>query len=254
MPKRHASLFALVGAAGLTGLATELRADPPVDATAELTADVAGRIAARYGHPGRCRRAERAGWEGYPVRRCRYAIGGVTAEVELLDVGPARIARWIVGACRTVGAAELATCAEKLRRHVELVSSYLFPVAGVVLEDLDPTEPGVEGYAFRDGVTVKVEGFDNGKGGQPTDAAIAAALHAPPREAMRYARLQSTTREQYRKNGGTVDVGTSAAGERKLAWLEVVRASVRAAWDAPSHELMVAWARAHAAELGAPAE
>ena len=219
---------------------------------ADPTAAIAARIAARYGHPGRCEPTTRAGWEGFPLLHCRYGFRELTAEVVVVDTGPERIARWIVGTCRELAAPHLADCAERLRQHVERVSFYSFPVAGIVLEDLYPDVPGVEGYAFRDGVTVRVEGYENGRSAQPTRAEVDAALDGPVRDAMRYARLQSTSREDYRAGGGAEDVGTSAAGARKVAWLDVVRTLYQAAWGSEHNELMVAWARAHRKLLGLP--
>jgi hypothetical protein len=53
----------------------------------------------------------------------------------------------------------------------------------------------------------------------------------------------STSRENYRANGGTADVGTSS--QRKLLWLDVVRQLYQEAWGSDRNELIVAWARTH---------
>ena len=53
-----------------------------------------------------------------------------------------------------------------------------------------------------------------------------------------YARLQSTTREEYRKAGGKEDV-------ERTAWLDVTRRLYQQAWGSDRNELMVAWAKDH---------
>jgi hypothetical protein len=55
---------------------------------------------------------------------------------------------------------------------------------------------------------------------------------------MRYARIQSTKREEYRKAGGTENV-------EGLAWLDVSRKLYQAAWGKDRNELMIAWAKAN---------
>jgi hypothetical protein len=57
----------------------------------------------------------------------------------------------------------------------------------------------------------------------------------------KYARIQGTTVDDYRANGGTEDVGSF--GKQRPAWLAVVRESYRRAWDSDRNELMIAWAR-----------
>lgn len=53
----------------------------------------------------------------------------------------------------------------------------------------------------------------------------------------KYARLQSTTREEYQKAGGKEDVeGT--------AWLMVSRKLYQATWKSARNELMITWAKA----------
>jgi hypothetical protein len=61
----------------------------------------------------------------------------------------------------------------------------------------------------------------------------------------KFARLQGTTREEYKANGGTVDVGDSSGGHRNRSWLEVSRELFKSAWDNDRNELLIAWARAN---------
>jgi len=48
-----------------------------------------------------------------------------------------------------------------------------YPVAGIVLEDMDG-EQAI--YPFRDGVTVRISGIENGAKKQPTEEEITLAL------------------------------------------------------------------------------
>jgi hypothetical protein len=207
------------------------------------------RIAGQLMTPGRCVETERAGWEGVPLVRCDYEEGGLRASVVLANATPERMARWMVSACVHIGAPDIAGCAERLRAHVRRSSDYQFPVAGIVLEDIDPDEPGFEVYAFRNGVTVRVAGVESGRHFQPTPAQLAAALDGDVTEAMVFARIASTTREEYRKAGGTDDVGTSAPGKRKAAWVDTVGRLWRAALTDDDNALLLAWATAHRTKL-----
>ena len=59
----------------------------------------------------------------------------------------------------------------------------------------------------------------------------------------RYARICSTTREQYKAAGGRDEVGDSGS-DRRLAWLDTVRRLYRRAMKSDRNELMIAWAKA----------
>ena len=54
---------------------------------------------------------------------------------------------------------------------------------------------------------------------------------------------------EWEPRGGAVDVGTSARGKRKVAWIDVVGELYRAALSSDHNELMIAWARGHAKRL-----
>ncbi|HET7230551.1 MAG TPA: hypothetical protein VFJ16_11150 [Longimicrobium sp.] len=188
-----------------------------------------------------------AGWDGFPVKRCTYSVrerggGSKTATVVLLDATPRQLARWVVQACAEARRTTAAACTGKLRRRIIEQSGAQFPVAGIVLEDMEGD--GTQNlFVFRDGVTVTVDGVSNGSAGPVTADVIRRSLTSPVVRTGKFARVASTTREEYRANGGTVDAGTST--NRKLAWLGVVRTLYQQAFRSDRNELLVAWLRAN---------
>ena len=61
-----------------------------------------------------------------------------------------------------------------------------------------------------------------------------------------YARISSTTREQYAANGGPSAVGKSEPRDARVQdWLSVVRTLYKAAWDSDENTLITAWAKAN---------
>jgi hypothetical protein len=193
-----------------------------------------------------CAAATYPGWEGFPLQRCRYNVrdrsGAVkTGTVIMLNAEPRQLARWVVHTCREVKRSTGPACTGRLGRHIIAQSGAQFPVAGIVYEDILPSDGVQEAYIFRDGVTVAVRGFPHQSTRPPTAAQVDSALTATVLRSFRFARIQSTTREEYRANGGTADVGTSV--NRKLLWLQVVRDAYQAAWGKDRNELMIAWAR-----------
>jgi hypothetical protein len=207
-----------------------------------------GMRSARYMENGSCTPTTYPGWESFPLQRCEYSVrdrGGrrKTAVVIMLNASPEQLARWVVFACREARGTTGASCTRRLGRQITGQSGAQFPVAGIVYEDILPADGIHEAYVFRHGVTVGVEGFPHRLTRQATPREIDAALNGRVQWSGRYARVQSTTREDYRAAGGTADVGTST--NRKLAWLDVVRADYQAAWGADRNGLMIAWARRH---------
>jgi len=109
-----------------------------------------------------------------------------------------------------------------------------------------------EMYAFRDGVTIKVDGVVNGDEITiPNESNRQAALSATPQKNWTglYGRIIWTTREQYTANGGTINVGTSAKGKHDLRFLEAVREEYQKAWGQDRNELIIAFARANLKQL-----
>ncbi len=187
-------------------------------------------------------------WEGLPLQECTYGVKGErdparkTAKVIMLNASPDQLARWVVATCVEVTGGAARRCTDKLSRQIINQSGAQFPIAGIVYEDILPEDGRMEVFAFRNGVTVKVNGVTHLSTQQPTAAEIEKSLNGQVTKAYKFARIQSTTREQYQANGGTTNVV-------ELAWLEVTRDLYKAAWGNNRNELMIAWARANAATL-----
>ena len=194
------------------------------------------------------------GWEGYPVRLYEYytgydstACGPKKGKVYLLNPSPEKLAKWIMTAVWEVKGNLDFQHTEKLRKQILYQSGAQFPVSGVVYEAMYK-KGDYYPYLFRDGVTVYL-----------ADSTYFAADKHPDEKMLdfylgmgygdlkpytgRYARICSTTREQYKAAGGAKDVGDSE--NRKLYWLEVVRGLYKKAWKSDSNELINAWAKAY---------
>jgi endoglucanase len=142
-----------------------------------------------------------------------------------------------------------ADCVDKLSRRIITQSGGQFPVAGIVEDILPDRTPDriYEVYPFRDGLTVSVHEVRNQSTSQPTDEQITEAFVGQVKGGSgEYARLQGTTRAQYKANGGTVDVGDS--DHRKPSWVDVSRELFKAAWSSDRNELLIAWARSICAD------
>lgn len=192
-----------------------------------------------------CHATTYPGWEGFPLQECTYSVKArlvpvrKTARVIMLNASPEQLARWVVATCVEVTGAAGIRCTGKLSQQIIGQSGAQFPIAGIVFEDILPEDGRMEVFAFRNGVTVRVSGVTHVGTQQPTDDEIEKSLNGDVIKAFRFARIQSTTREQYQANGGTRNV----AG---LAWLEVSRDLYQAAWGKNRNELMIAWARDNA--------
>lgn len=188
------------------------------------------------------------GWEGLPTEKCRYPVtdraSSTTkyAEVVMLNASPEKVARWIVTAVHDAGSTQPAEDADKVFRHIIGQSGGQFPVAGVVYEDMEG-DGLMKAYCFRNGVTVRVMGVQHRTTAPLDSAEIEASLRGPVMRVYTYARIASTTPEQYLAAGGMVDVGTNR--DRKFAWLDVVADLYRRAWVSDRNELISAWAKAN---------
>jgi hypothetical protein len=178
-------------------------------------------------------------WDGFPTAKHSYKVDdGKHAQVIMCNADAAQLARWIVYACIEAKGSADPTYTDKLNSQILDASGAQFPVAGIVLEDMDAGRQAV--YAFRDGVTVQIPGIENGVAVQPSVKQIADSLdpNVRPTVAKKYARIQSTTREEYQAAGGK----QNAEG---LLWLDVSRKLYQAAWGKDQNELMIAWAKAN---------
>lgn len=192
---------------------------------------------------GRCRKAQYPGWEGFPLRRCRYSVpdvlGHKSTEVIMLNPRARQLARWMNNACE--GRAE--GCQSLLAERILLQSSAQFVVAGVVLEDMRPVDRHYEMYCFRHGVRVDVAGFPTQSTERPNQDHVRTCLDGELVSATSFARIAGTTPGEYRAHGGTAEVG--ADGAPTSAWLDVVRQSYQSAWHSRRNTLIDAWVAAH---------
>lgn len=194
------------------------------------------------------------GWEGFPTVRCTYSVldpalhTNKTADVILLNPDADRLARWMVNACIAAKGTATTNDLKKLGDFIIWQSGGQFPVRGIVYEDIYPWNGINESYCFRDGVTVKIKGVEHRSEKQPTPAKIEQSINAPIEDVTwvgRFARIQSTTREQYKAAGGRENVeGTN--------WLELNRKLYQKAWNSESNELMTDWAKANLRPKPAP--
>lgn len=194
------------------------------------------------------------GWEGYPVRLYQYQTGNdlytgkpKIAKVYLLNPSPEKLAMWIVTACWEVKESVDYKYTSKVLQWIKNQSGAQFPVKGIVYED-QYTRDFQEPYLFKDGVTVYLQDSANWPQDKTcTPEQIELYLKISNKELKpqsgKYARIASTTREDYKNCGGTEDVGD--VNDKKLKWLEVVRELYKKAWNSDRNELIVYWAKNH---------
>jgi hypothetical protein len=186
---------------------------------------------------GHCADTSFSKWEGFPLKRCTYrqadsnSSSGKKATVIMLNPEKEILAKWLVASCVIVkGSTGIRSCAIKLAKAVINASGSQFPVAGIVLEDMN--EDNVqEAYTFRDGVTVKLQGglavgsnemldeSDNNLAVDPNTVVLSTASLKGP------ARIQSTSRRMYKDY-----MGSGAKDVTGVKWLDEVRALYQDAW------------------------
>jgi hypothetical protein len=185
-----------------------------------------------------------SGYEGFPTTLFRYTMtdGNGTKKVgTVVMMNPSRrqLARWIVQAVIDAKGSYNFANAKTLALYTQAASGFQFPVRGVHWEDMSGNGVHVA-YPFRDGVTVQMARFG---ASYPTRVLTSADLDyiitAPESEVTltaTYARIQSTTRQEYINAGGT----DATAGH---AWRTAVRNAYKAAWGNDRNLLMTAKAK-----------
>jgi hypothetical protein len=188
-------------------------------------------------------------WENFELMDCSYQhqnTGGAKetrkGRVYMIQPDTDRIASWIINSCQDARGTATQTCIRATACRVKLQSGAQFPVAGIVTEDMDG-DGFRESYAFRDGVTVVIDGNPHATKTQLNAQQIGLALErdlgpkllstaskAGP------ARIQGTSRVNYLKSGGKEDV-------TGLNWLNVVRSTFQKALQFDRNELMTAWVK-----------
>ncbi|MGD9831309.1 MAG: hypothetical protein AB7U92_01020 [Piscinibacter sp.] len=208
----------------------------------KVVLDAATHIASRgYMAPAKgCRLVQQPGYEGLPTRRCAYRQGKLRAEVVLLGPDGPTLARQVSFACEGLIPANvpITHCALALLQRVGQQSSGHFPVAGVVLENGGA-------YAFRDGVTVHIGAFKNGTTTQLSAEQIEQSMSAPIRAWGRFARLQGSSFEDYRRFGRLTDGNGKLVDDSAMTYPELVGTRWRSEWDKDFNSLMRAWACAN---------
>ncbi len=194
------------------------------------------------------------GWEGFPVKLYEYQTGSdiytgkpKTGKVYLLNPSPERLAMWILTACWEVKKSIDFKYTDALFRWIKNQSGAQFSVKGVVYED-QYIKGFQEPYVFKDGVTVYVKDStmfpkDKTCTAEQLDFYLRLNNDDLKTSTGQYARISSTTREDYKNAGGQEDVGDK--DDRKLKWLEVVRDLYKKAWRSDKNELIIMWAKSH---------
>lgn len=194
------------------------------------------------------------GWEGYPVSLYEYQTGNdlytgkpKTGKVYLLNPSPEKLARWVATACWEVKHSISSLYTDSLLKWIDGQSNAQFPVKGVVYED-QYTRYFQEPYVFKDGVTVYIKDStmwpkDKTCTPEQLDFYLRITNDDLKPQTGQYARISSTTREDYKKCGGTEEVGDKS--DRKQKWLEVVRDFYKKAWKSDRNELIIMWAKNH---------
>lgn len=182
-------------------------------------------------------------WHGYPVQRCQYTESGVITRTYMLNPTAEQLSRWTVTACEDAEAVNSKECIKAVSNQILTASSGIFPVSGFIPE---PASSGggngdqIMCYLFRDGVTVntvsvpKAPAASNGQCPNFDE-------HTIVTKARKFARVASTTRAQYKANGGQAAVGTDQDSDPR--WLDVVRSLYQQAWRSDRNELISAKAK-----------
>ena len=186
-------------------------------------------------------------WSGFPVRNCSYSDVGITTKAYMLNPSADQLARWTVTACHEAQATSVKHCVTRMVNLIVGDSSGVFPVAGFIVEPAKSAGGKGNGpvcLLFRDGVTIATTTWDtrapvDGHCGSPAEN------DKPALRAKRFARVASTTRQEYYDAGGTEPVGTDK--NHDVRWLDVVRKLYKQAWNSDRNELISAKAKAEKA-------
>lgn len=194
------------------------------------------------------------GWEGFPVKLYEYQTGNnlytgkpKTGKVYLLNPSPEKLAMWAATACWEVKHTLDTIYTYALLKWIDNQSNSQFAVKGVVYED-QYTRDFQEPYVFKDGVTVYIKDTtmwpkDKTCSPEQLDFYLRVTDDDLKPQTGQYARISSTTREDYRASDGTEDVGSK--DDRKQKWMKVVRELYKKAWNSDRNELIIMWAKNH---------
>ena len=200
---------------------------------------------------GGCKSHETAllNWLPNELQRCEYTVLDTSSStrrfglVYLANPGGAKIFDWVFTACQKASPKAALACIRRSARAVRDASGGQFPVAGLVLEDMDGSGTN-KGYVFRNGVTVHVKGFKNGSADTPSDGTGLEALATNQsvegvNAAGGYARVLSTTRADYARFSGRSDVPVNRADSMAaLLWSDMVGEIHRASLGSKENALI----------------
>jgi hypothetical protein len=190
-------------------------------------------------------------WPKDKIERCTYRKGKLDAVAYLLVIKPERIAQWIETACAEQ-MPRVSACFSTVLHCAHANSGMMFAISGNLLEDMGGRP--FENYFFRNGMTVKIGGEENGTTGQiPMDRQEALALM--PNTSINdiptgVTRLWRTLPKQYAlrfsASSAPKDIHATGAPE---AWLRIAREEMLAALDSPRNRLLDAYVAAHPQSL-----
>ena len=188
-------------------------------------------------------------WSPNELQRCEYTVLDTSSNtrrfglVYLANPGGAKIFDCVSTACEKASPKAAPACIRRSARAVRDASGGQFPVAGLVLEDMDGSGTN-KGYVFRNGVTVHVKGFKNGSSDTPSDGTGLEALATNQsvegvNAAGGYARVLSTTRADYARFSGRSDVPVNRADSvAALLWSDMVGEIHRASLGSKENALI----------------
>ena len=183
-----------------------------------------------------------AAYGNLPVERCSYSLDGQKAEVSMLNPGPRRLTAWLVEAC-TALSSNLQNCVQKSYDQILNQSGAMFPVAGIVIEDMDQNGMG-NAYAFREGVTVRVPSFSTATESLLTTTQIQNSFTDAPMYTYSYGRPISVTRTQLANYSTQFGLGLPYLGnstDRDNAFNVAVGQLYRQAWLTGKNHIIRAW-------------
>ena len=192
--------------------------------------------------------ADLLGWPAQLLRYCEYKQGGLRGVVYLLSIAPERTALWIETSCAKRMPGE-SRCFRVVLQCGRLNSGMMFAVSGNIVEDN-------KNYFFRNGMTVKMPGFDNGSAGKiDRDVQIAAAkkensaITRIPSGLTRFWRTLPRHLATLYSDSGAPQAVTENADRQ--VWLDVARKEILSALNQPENRLLDAYMAAHPETLRA---
>ena len=185
------------------------------------------------------------GWPAEAVQRCDYKVGETPGVVYLLDVQPETMALWIETSCEKLMSG-VAACFDRVLRCSAERYGASFPLGGnLILE----TGGAAQNLFYRNGVAI----------GAPQNGAASAV---PLEEQEKLARLPEADVTTMQSGGAVamwhtlpyqfavkaIDLGVPAelnTPDRRLKWLEIVRAEMLAALKQKENRFLAGWMTAH---------